>query len=332
MRPATVLELGRERGLSEVARLDASSIEARLVAPLPCRDQTELLRAFELPIAVLQDAAAMERAAQELVLDLAAENVFYAEIRWAPALHMRQGLTLHDGIAAVIRGARAGTAASGQTIAVRLIAVAMRSHGPEAGLQVARAAATFAAQGLTGFDLAGPEATFPDVTPHRPAFAVARAAGLGITVHAGEWGGPAQVRRALALDPDRIAHGGPAAADPALMTTLRRRNITLDVCPTSNWQAGLVPTLAQHPLPRLVRAGVPVTLSTDDRTISAVTLSEEYRRAHQVLGLSLHELADLDRQALIAAFLHDDEPLRARLAARLEHFLAHDPVWRDEGP
>lgn len=332
MRPATVLELGRERNLPEVTHLDASSIEARLIAPLPCRDQAELLRAFDLPIAVLQDAAALERATRELVVDLAADNVIYAEIRWAPGLHTRRGLSLDDGMAAVIRGARAGTAASGQTIAVRLIAVAMRSQGPEASLQVARAAATFAAQGLTGFDLAGPEAAFPDVAPHRPAFAVARAAGLGITVHAGEWGGPAQVRRALALAPDRIAHGGPAADDPALMATLRRQGVTLDLCPTSNWQAGLVPTLAEHPLPRLVRAGVPVTLSTDDRTISAVTLSEEYRRAHDILGLRLHELADLDRQALIAAFLRDDESLRARLAARLEQFLAEDPAWRERDP
>lgn len=358
LRPATALELGQERRLAETAGLDLAGIERALVAPLPCRDQAELLRAFDLPLAILQDAEALERAAHELVLDLAADGVIYAEIRWAPSLHTRRGLDPSEGVAAVIRGVRAGiaaaaalapaaslapaaapastaalapTAAGGGAdppIAIRLIAVAMRSAAPAESERIARLAATFSGEGLTGFDLAGPEAAFPDVAPHRRAFRIARAAGLGLTVHAGEWGGAGQVRRALIVEPDRIAHGAPAADDPALLAVLRQRGLTLDVCPTSNWQAGLVPTLAEHPLPRLVAAGVPVTLSTDDPTVSAVSLSEEYRRAHELLGLDLAALAALDRQALGAAFLQDDERLRRSLTDRLTAFLATDPAWQ----
>ena len=185
---------------------------------------------------------------------------------------------------------------------------------------MARAAVAATGDGVVGFDLAGAEAAFPDPLVHRRAFGIARAGGLGITVHAGEWDGPPQVRRALALDPHRIAHGAPAIDDPVLMSELTRRGITLDLCPTSNWQAGLVPRLADHPLPRLSRAGVPVTLSTDDRTVSDLTLVREYERALDPLGLSVAELWALDRHALEVAFLDREPHVRDRLRAAMTVF------------
>jgi adenosine deaminase len=322
LRPESALELARERALAGGIP-DVAAMRGRLEAPRPCADQAQLLRAFDLPIAILQDAAALERVAHELVLDVAADGTRYVEIRWAPALHTARGLGLREGLAAVSAGCRAGARAAlegGRSITVRLIAVAMRSHTVETNEAVARAAVGAAPDGLTGFDLAGPEASHPDPLSQRRAFEIARAGGLGITVHAGEWGGAAQVRRALALDPARVAHGAPAADDPALMAELRARGITLDLCPSSNWQAGLVPTLGAHPLPRLARAGVPVTLSTDDRTVSDLTLPREYGRAHALLGLSVEELWALDRHALEVAFLHDDEGLRDALRAEFAAF------------
>jgi adenosine deaminase len=137
---------------------------------------------------------------------------------------------------------------------------------------------------------------------HAEAFAVARAAGLRITLHAGEWGGAAQVRRALELAPERIAHGPGAVEDPALVAELIARGVTLDLCPTSNVQAGIVPSVDVHPLARLHRAGVPVTLSTDDTTVSNITLSEEYQRAVELIGLSLSELWAINRHALDVTF------------------------------
>ena len=110
------------------------------------------------------------------------------------------------------------------------------------------------------------------------------------------------------------------------MTELIARGVTLDLCPTSNLQADLCPTLAEHPLPRIVRAGVPTTLSTDDRTVSALTLTQEYARARATLGLTMAELWRLDRHALEVAFLHDDEPLRAHLLAEFDAFAAAEPA------
>ena len=161
--------------------------------------------------------------------------------------------------------------------------------------------------GLTGWDLAGPEAAFPDPLTHAVAFEAARSEGLRITVHAGEWGGAAQVERALAVSPERIAHGLGAVDDPELCRELIARGVTLDLCPTSNWQAGIVPSVAEHPLARLHRAGVRVTLNTDDTTVSDLTLSEEFLRAVEEIGLTLPELWAIDRRALVVAFADDDD-------------------------
>jgi adenosine deaminase len=147
-------------------------------------------------------------------------------------------------------------------------------------------------------DVAGPEERFPDPLLHREAIELARAAGLHVTAHAGEWGGAAQVRRTLALDPERIAHGPLAIDDPDLVRELVRRGTWLDLCPTSNVQARIVPALEDHPIRRLAQAGVRVTLSTDDLTVSDVSLSDEYERAATRIGIPVHELWTLDLAAL----------------------------------
>jgi adenosine deaminase len=298
VRIGTALDLARSRGVD--APTTWRGMFDALVAPMPCRDQAELLKAFDLPIALLQDAEALERITAELVETKAAENVRYVEIRWGPLLHTARGLSLEDGLAAVVRGAEAASRRTGTV--VRLIATALRSHDPGDNVRLAAAASRFRDRGLTGWDLAGPEARFPDPLAHARAFEVARAGGLRITVHAGEWGGAAQVRRALAVEPERIAHGEAASHDAALVEELTARGIPLDLCPTSNVQAGIVASLADHGLARLHRAGAPVTLSTDDTTVSDISLTEEYRRAVRDNGLTLPELWAIDRSALDVAF------------------------------
>jgi len=325
LRPETALRLARQRRLDHGMSL--ATMRSRLRAPMPCRDQAELLAAFDLPIALLQDAEALERVTHELVEDVAGDGTTYAEVRWAPSLHTRRGLSLRDGIGAVVRGARSGAAATG--VVVRLIAVALRTLDAEGEAAMAGVAADFRADGLVGFDLAGREADAPDPTRFARAFGVARDAGLGLTCHAGEWGGAPQVWRALELGVSRIAHGAPAADDPALVAELVARGVTLDLCPTSNVQAAIVSSLAAHPLARLHRAGVPVTLSTDDRTVSDLTLVREYANALDPIGLSLAELVAIDRHAFEVAFLADDEPLRATLLAGVDAFVAAEGLPAD---
>ena len=309
LRVDTALELARTRDID--APRDWAGMSAALIAPMPCASQAELLRAFDLPIGLMQDAEALERIAGELVETKAADGVRYVEIRWGPLLHVSGGLALADGIAAVCRGAQDAAHRTGTT--VRLISTALRSHEPDANLALAETAARFRDQGLVGWDLAGPEEAFPDPAMHAASFAAAREGGLRITIHAGEWGGAAQVRRALQVEPERIAHGPGAADDPDLCAELIAARVTLDLCPTSNWQAGIVPSVAEHPLARLDRVGVSVTLNTDDTTVSDITLSEEYQKAVTTIGLTVPELWAMDRRALDVAFADDAdlEPLRA---------------------
>jgi adenosine deaminase len=313
IRVETAVELARTRGVE--APRDAAGMRAALVAPARGASQAELLTAFDLPIALMQDAEALARVAADLVESKAADGVRYVEIRWGPLLHVRRGLSLEDGIAAVCTGATEAATRTGST--VRLICTALRSHDPADNAALAKVAARFIDRGLTGFDLAGPEAAYPDPLLHRAAFEEARSHGLRITLHAGEWNGPGQVRRALELDPERIAHGSVASDDPALCRELASRGVTLDLCPTSNVQAGIVASIEAHPLARLFRAGVPVTLSTDDATVSDVALSEEYTRAVEQIGLTVRELWTIDRHALDVAFADDATlaPIRAEFDA-----------------
>ncbi len=312
LRIDTALDLARSRGVE--APLTFAGMRGAIVGPDQVADQAELLLAFDLPIALLQDAEALERTAAELVEDKAADRVRYAEIRWAPLLHTARGLAGTQVVDAVARGAR--TAAGRLGIEVALIATLMRTHAPDANLAFVRDLERAGIPGgLVAVDLAGPEARFPDPELQRAAIDAARAAGLHVTLHAGEWGGAAQVRRALALDPERIAHGPLAIDDPGLVAELVARGTWLDLCPTSNAQARIVPSIEAHPLRRLLRAGVRVTLSTDDLTVSDVTLSEEYERAVSRIGLSLPELWAMDRAAVEAAFC--DEPTRERLRTEL---------------
>ena len=240
-----------------------------MVAPDDCPSQAEYITYFEPAIAVMQTEKALERIALELCLDSTAENIDYLEVRWAPRLHLRDGLSVEQVIRAVLSGL---AAAPLQAVA---IVCAMRQHAPEENVVLARVAGAFAGRGVVGFDLAGDEARYP-AAPHRPAFEAAWAAGLRLTCHAGEAGEPSSVEEALDLGVERIAHGVIGAREPRIVERIRAEGVVLDMCPTANWKCKAVPAMAVHPLPGLVRAGVRCTISSDSRTVADTTLTHEF--------------------------------------------------------
>ena len=324
LRIATALDLARTRNVD--APRDEAAMRAALVAPAHGASQADLLRSFDLPVRLLQDRDALARVAAELVEDKAADGVRYVEVRWAPSLHTAGGLSWAEVIAAVADGTDEGARRAGavaRPIVARLIVTALRSADPEANRQIAEVAGSLRSRGVVGWDLAGQEERSPDPLAHAAAFGAARAGGLRITCHAGEWGGPAQVRRALSVGPERVAHGSVAADDPELCDTLRDRGVTLDLCPTSNVQAGIYESVADHPLARLHRSGVSVTLSTDDMTVSDLELTEEYRRAIDEIGLTPAELWAIDRRALDVAFA--DEATLAPLRTEFDAWATDHP-------
>jgi len=265
-----------------------------MVAPYDCPSQADYIKYFDDAIEVMQTEAALERIAYELCVDSAAENIDYLEVRWAPRLHLRSGLSVQSVIGAVLAGL---SAAPLHAVA---IVCAMRQHSPEDNVALAREAGRFAGRGVVGFDLAGDEVRYA-VSPQRPAFDAARAAGLRLTCHAGEAGEPSHVEEALKLGVERIAHGVIGARDPRIVERVRVEGVVLDLCPTANWKCKAVATLAEHPLPRLVRAGVRCTISTDSRTVADTTLSHEFELA-SAMGMSDDELHQCNATAYEAKF------------------------------
>ena len=245
LRIETALELARTRGVE--APRDVEGMRRELVAPMPCRDQAELLRAFDLPIALMQDAEALERITAELVEAKAAEGVRYVEIRWGPLLHTARGLSLADGIAAVSRGS-AGARGEPASV-VRLICTALRSHDPAATSTLAGAAPRFRRRRTDRLGLAGPEAAFPD--PARSTPGVRRRPRGGLADHAStpaSGAARAQVRRALGGRPgaDRPRPGRDRRPD--LCAELTARGDRARPLPDARTvQAGIVPSRRRPP-------------------------------------------------------------------------------------
>jgi len=265
-----------------------------MVAPDDCPSQADYIKYFDDAIAVMQTEAALERIAYELCVDSAAENIDYLEVRWAPRLHLNSGLTVPRVIEAVLKGLTAGPIKS------VAIVCAMRHHTPEDNVALARVAGRFAGRGVVGFDLAGDEVRYPAAI-QRPAFEAAKAAGLRLTCHAGEAGDPSHVEEALDLGIERIAHGVIGAKQPRIVERIRSEGIVLDLCPTANWKCKAVPSLDEHPLPNLVRAGVRCTISTDSRTVAGTTLTHEFELASE-MGMTDDELIRCNATAYAAKF------------------------------
>jgi adenosine deaminase len=189
----------------------------------------------------------------------------------------------------------------------RLIASVNRNEPVELAEEVARLAAERMDQGIVGLDLAGNEAEFP-MQPFSGVFREARESGLHITVHAGEWGGPLNIRQAIEeLGAERIGHGVRVIEDPAVFDLVRERQTVLEVCVTSNYQSGVVSRLDDHPLKRLIEGGLRVTLNTDDPSISNITLGDEYRLVLEGLGLPPQALRELILNGARASFLPETQ-------------------------
>jgi len=307
VRPRTVLELAGQAGVA----LPTQDLE-RLTDYLEATDSTaslvEYITYFELPIAVLQSVPALERATYELCEDLKNDNVRYAEIRYGPWLHVEQGLSLTDVIRAVLSGWNAGRKAFGLEGGV--IVTALRDMPPAQNVSLAQIAGRYVSEGVVGFDLAGDEAGHPPIL-HEDAFRVARSLGLNITIHAGEAAGPESVRQAISMGAVRLGHGVRAQEDSEVVVMIKEHGVQLDMAPTSNAQTKAVRRLQDHPLRRFFGQGIKVTISTDSRTVSDVTLTDEFQTVARVLGGSRDEIWAMNLQALDGGF--GDAVTRARL-------------------
>src|SRR3954470_4106293 len=313
LRPATMLELAREQGIRLPADTPDGLAKAMLVRD--AKNLEEYLEKYDITLSVLQTPAALERVAYEFVLDKAAENVRYVEVRYSPLLH-RPALTLAQAIEAPLAGIRRATHETGGSTRVGLIVCAMRTKPPAESLELARVAAEYRSAGVTAFDLAGAERGHP-ARDHRAAFEYAASHGMACTCHAGEGDGPQSIHQALhEVGAQRIGHGTRLGEDPALLEEIVARKVPLEMCLSSNVHTHVVASVAQHPFRRYYEQGVVVTLNTDGPLTDGITLTDEYYLAHTALGLGPADLARVVLNACESAFLPDYE--KVALVSRVQ--------------
>lgn len=260
----------------------------------------------------------LRRITRETITDAAEDNIHYLELRFTPvALARARDYPLDEVVDWVVQSAYHTAEACG--IRIGLIASVNRHEPVELAEEVAKIAADRLGKGIVGLDLAGNEVEFA-ADPFQPIFAEAKGAGLKITVHAGEWTGAASVRHALEkMGAARIGHGVRVMEDPDVIKLALERRAVFEVCLTSNHQSGVVASLREHPLPKMIDAGLQVTLNTDDPGVSNITLTDEYQIAVTDLGLSEASLKGLVLAAAQASFLppREKKALEAELQEKL---------------
>ncbi len=300
----TLLEVGRAHGMS----LPGTS-QLRELVQIGSEDKLtfgNFLSKFQTLRLFYRSPEVIERITRETIADAAADNVRYMELRFTPvALSRAESFPLADVIDWVIDATEAASRTHG--IMVRLITSINRHESLENAEEVLDLAIQRMHRGIVGIDLAGNEVEHSGMA-FLGIFKKARQAGLKITIHAGEWGGAENVLNAiLYLGADRIGHGVRVLEDPQVVELAEQRGIPFEVCVTSNYQSGVIPSLTVHPLPRMLNLGLNVTINTDDPSISRIALTDEYRLIREDLGLSREELYGCITSAAQAAFLPEDE-------------------------
>jgi adenosine deaminase len=271
-------------------------------------DFLDFLKTYDKAASVIRTGDDYRDITYEYLMSCAAEGAIYVELTASPDHAKLVGLSDEehlDGIARGIDDARAGSGIEG-----RILISCVRNFGVEPALRVARYAAERPHPYVVGFSMAGDEENYPPGA-YAEAFRTAAEAGLGCTVHAGEWAGPESVREALELPVSRIGHGVRSIEDPALVEELAERGTVLEVCPTSNVVLGIYSTYEEHPLPRLLEAGVRVTLGSDDPPYFGASIGGEYEVTRERLGLDDGTLRGITQTAIDASF--SDEKLKQRL-------------------
>jgi adenosine deaminase len=276
------------------------------------RDFLDFLQTYDMAASVIRTPDDYRDVTYEYLRSCAEQGAIYVELIASPDHAALVGLSDDEhleGIAAGIDDARAE-----HGIEARILLTCIRNFGVEQAVRIAGYAASRPHPYVVGFQMAGDEAGYPP-GPFAEAYELAAAAGLGCTVHAGEWVGAESVRGALELPVTRISHGVRAIEDPTLVDELAARGIVLECCPTSNVVLGVFDSFESHPLPALREAGVRVTLGSDDPPYFGASVGGEYAVAHERFGLDDTELHELTRTAIEASFAEPE--LRERLLARL---------------
>lgn len=321
LRPATVIELAADSGYTELPATEPEALASWFADAAYSNSLERYLETFKHTVGVMQTEAALRRVARECAIDLAADGVVYAEVRYAPELHTERGLSLPSIVEAVLAGFSEGereAARLGQSIRVGVLLTAMRTATHSRA--IAELSVAFRDRGVVGFDIAGAEAGYPP-TRHLDAFEYLRRENAHFTIHAGEAFGLPSIWEAIQwCGADRLGHGVRIVDDITieadgevtlgrLAAYVRDRRIPLEMCPSSNVQTAAAPSIAEHPIGLLRRLGFRVTVNTDNRLMSGTSMTHEMQLLCEAFNYGLDDLQWFTVNAMKSAFLAFDERL-----------------------
>lgn len=300
MRLKTILELAEQQKVKLPADTEEGLARAIHQGEV-CKSLEDYLVAFDVTLSVLQTEEALFRAAYELAVDCAEENVRYLEVRYSPALHQQKGLKMTTVIDSVLEGLRLAKRETG--IKTGVIICGIRHIDPQTSLRLAELCVAYKNRGVCGFDLAGAEMNFP-AKDHKQAFHIILKNNVNCTAHAGEAFGPESIGQAIHnLGAHRIGHGTRLREDGDLLNYVNDHRIPLEICLSSNVQTGAVAALEDHPLRFYFDYGLRVSVNTDNRLITDTTVTKELFLAHKALGIPLADLCTILVQGFKSAFL-----------------------------
>ena len=317
LRPETIIELAEENGYPDLPTTNIEELSEWFHRGANRRDLSLYLETFQHTVGVMQTPDACYRVAAECAKDLAADGVVYAEIRYAPSLMTEKGSSIDEVIEATTAGFIEGSKNSNLTIGTLITAMRTADDSTE----IAEAAVRHRDRGVVGFDIAGREAGFPP-TLHLEAFQYLRRENFHFTIHAGEAFGVPSIWEAVQFcGAERLGHGVRIVDDISFDTNgkpqlgrlaayIRDRRLPLELCPTSNVHTGAVGSIAEHPIGLLRELGFRVTLNTDNRLMSDVSMTSEMMALHQAFGWNLEDFQWITVNAMKSAFWPFDERLQ----------------------
>lgn len=265
-----------------------------------CHNLNDYLKKFDLPCKLLQTCERLEITSYHLFQKLAKLNVVYAEVRFAPLKHLEKGLTLDDVVISVINGFNKANVESG--IMGGIILSLMRGEEYEKNKKVVDVAKKYLGKGVVGIDLAGAEALYP-TKDYVKLFSYAKTLEIPFTIHAGEAAGVESIKAALDIGTKRIGHGVKVIDDEALMERVIKENILLEVCVTSNYQTEAIKR--RHPIEKLYRKGVKISINTDNDTVSGIDINREYARILQETKMDIEDLIKCNTNSIPFIFADD---------------------------
>ena len=311
MLPETAWELAHEQGVKLPAE-DLESFRKFIVVSADCRSVNEYLKRFDMPLALMQDKKSITRVTRELVCLLADQGLSYAEIRFAPQLHLKKGLTQRDAVEAVLEGRREGLSKHpeiGIGIILCTMCVGTEDVNMKENLETVEIAPDYIGKGVVAIDLAGAEGIVP-LRNFAYIFDRARELGVPFTCHAGDSQDAETVRDALDFGAKRIGHGHHIFEDKELCERAIREGVTFEICPTSNIQCQARESYEKHPAKAMLDMGMKVTINTDNMILSDIDLEKEYAHCLNDMGFTMDDLIKCAHNSVEAAFTSPEEKER----------------------